>query len=45
MQTYPEFCRAQLEAGSNRLNFAIADLEAIHGQVLNAIFLLQELQF
>eukprot|EP00892_Ulva_mutabilis_P011723 jgi/Ulvmu1/8923/UM005_0014.1 len=30
--TYPEFCRTQLEAGSNRLNFAIADLEAAHGQ-------------
>jgi len=33
MQTYPEFCRSQLEAGSNRLNFAIGDLEAAHGQV------------
>lgn len=37
MQTYPEFCRAQLEAGSNRLNFAIADLEAAHGQVMPTI--------
>lgn len=36
MQTYPEYCRTQLEAGSNRLNFAIADLEAAHGQVLSS---------
>jgi hypothetical protein len=28
LQTYPEFCRTWLEKGSDKLNFAIADLEA-----------------
>lgn len=33
VQTYPEFCRAWLEAGQNRLNFAICDLEAKYKRV------------
>lgn len=33
MQTYPEYCRAQLEEGSVKLNCAAADLNAVKGAV------------